>query len=155
MLQSRREQILDKSLDRLGVISTTAGYATDAGESVHLGEHPPIGPDDPQAGIVVMVGEDAPNVRGNAIFNKLRLAIQGVVKVESLSEIRSAYRKAEAIAADIKRAFELDDRSMGGLVTGLGLERGITRVLDREPGSEYVGVEVEYFAPMKEEWGTP
>lgn len=151
---SRRERVLDEVLSRLSAIEAGADYATSAGSSVHLGEAPVFGDEsDPKEAIVVVVGEDEVKFHGNGLLLMLPLRIQAQVAVSRL-ELGTAYQYAEAIVADIKRAMELDDRTLGGTLNGF-LERGPTRTIARDVGSEYVGVEIEYRAPMKEDWGNP
>jgi hypothetical protein len=157
--KSTREKILDAVVARLAVIATDhedITFASAAGQSVHLGEAPPFGPDDPLEAIVVAVGDDDPRFQGEAFLIVLPLSIQAIVAVPAGQlEIGAAYRAAEAILADVKRAIELEDRTLGGLVKWHGLERGSTRTLRREPGSEFVGIEIGYSAPYAESWGAP
>ncbi len=152
---SRRELILDKTIERLEAISTNDGFATDAGKSVWLGEAPPFGDeeDDPRSAIVVLVEDDEVTSQVGAIFVDVPLTIQAVVAVSTPLEYRKAYRDAERMLADIKRAMELTGRTMAG-VNGF-LRRGVTRTLPREPGSAFVGVSIEYRCSVKESWGNP
>ena len=60
----------------------------------------------------------------------------------------------EAMLGDVKRAMELSDRTLGGLVQRQ-IERGATRILPRESGARTVGVMVPYVVPFTERWGAP
>lgn len=156
MQPSRREAILDALKARLEAISTASGFNTNAGASVHLGEAPPFGPDDPQAAIVMVVEDDEVVFQGLGLQITLPISLQAVVASSAtVVELGLAYRTAEAILGDIKTAVELSDRTLGGMVGGTGLERGVTQTLKREPGSEFVGVAIQYRARYHESWGNP
>lgn len=158
---SRREQILDAVLERLRAISVSEGFATDAGASVHLNEAP-LGPDDPQDTIVVCVEDDDVKSQGEGFLIQCTLTIQAIVRCAQIGGIGQAYRRAEAILSDIKKAMELSDRNLitgdsprTGLLAWKGLERGVTTTLKREPGSEFAGVSVGYGCKYQENWGNP
>jgi hypothetical protein len=153
-MAARRREILDAVLARLEAILTADGFVTDAGANVHLGDAPPFGPDDAREAIVVVVEDDEPKWQADGFFIELPLSIQAVVATGGV-ELGTAYQTAEAILEDIKTAVELADRKLGGLLAWHGLERGSTRTLQREPGSEFVGVAVEYRCPYRENWGNP
>lgn len=152
---SRREQILDAVIARLEAITTVGGFTTNAGAEVHLGEAPAFGPDDARSHIRVVVGDDEVGSHQAKLLIVLPLSIQAIVPVTTSMDLGLAYRDAERVLADIKRAIELSDRTLSGLVKDHGLVRGSTRTMEREPGSEFVGVAIEYRAPMHEEWGAP
>lgn len=152
---AKREQILDALLARLEAITVAGGFSTDAGASVHLGEAPQFGPDDPGTAIVVAVEDDEVSQFQLKGFITLPLTIQAMVAITTAVDLGLAYRDAERVLADVKRAVELEDRTLGGLVAWHGLERGTTTTLKREPGSEFVGVAIQYLAPMHETWGAP
>ena len=144
--QSQRERLLDVTKTRL----ETTGYA------VYLGEAPAFGEDDPDEVIVVMVEPDEVEHQGEGFLVTVPLSIQAVVKAGvSAWDLSRAYRSAETVIAAIKRAMEVEDRTLGGVVAWNGLERGSTAPLEREPGSEFVGVSVQYRAPIEEGWGAP
>lgn len=159
VVKSRRELILERIVSRLEAISLshdTIAFATDAGQAVFLGEMPGFGPDDPPYAIVVTVGDDEVAYEGEAFLIQMPIGVQAVVP----ADLAKPYMASEAVAADIKRAIELPDdvdggRTLGGLLAWHGLERGSTRVLQREPGSTFVGSEVQYGAPYREGHGHP
>jgi hypothetical protein len=70
------------------------------------------------------------------------------------ADLDDPYLAVEAVLGDIKRAIELEDRSLGGLVDQR-FERGRTRPFEREEGSTAVGVIVPYIVPYYESWGAP
>lgn len=152
--QSRRELILEAIVARLEAIAVshdTIEFATNAGASVHLGAAPGFGPDDPTQAIVVVAGDDEAAFQGEGFLVRLPIGIQAIVS----ADLSAPYASAEAVLADIKRAIELTDRTLGGLVAWNGLERGVTRTLQRDEGSTFVGVEIEYSAHYTEGWGAP
>ena len=149
---STRMAILQTLLTRLSAITQVGGYLTDAGDQVYLGEAPALGPDDPDAAIAILVGDEDPNWQGSgrACVIKLPLTLQAVAK----TEIDGAWLMVEALLADAKRAIETADVDLGGLLTG-PLARGPVTTLPRETGSLTVGASVGYTATFKEGWGTP
>jgi hypothetical protein len=143
---SKRELLLD----------ATKALLDATGYQVYLGEAPAFGEDDPDEVIVVMVEPDEVDHKGEGFLVTVPLSIQAVVKAGvSALDFSRAYRSAETVIAAIKRAMEVEDRTLGGLVAWNGLERGSTAPLEREPGSEFVGVSVQYRAPIEEGWGAP
>lgn len=159
--KSRREVALADLLNRLRFISKAKGYNTDAGLHISQGETPHFGPDDVGAAIAVFVGDDTPEMSGGMVRTRVPIEIWATVPANMTAPLLSI----EAIIADIREAVEIEkdgstDRSLG-VVDGspatmpTGLERGPTRPLRREPGSEYVGVSCEYVARFETPWGTP
>ncbi len=154
---SRRRVIVQAALARLQRIQTVNGFATDAGAALYIGEAPELGQDDPDAAICLLVPDDVPKQQGNKILVTLPLEIQAVAKVDQSKLwllIDNAYVEepwliAEVVLEDIKRAIETQDRTV------LDLERGVTRVLRREPGSTVVGMGVRYSLQYQETWGNP
>ena len=149
-MASRRQQVLAALVARVQAITVDDGFNTDAGTAVYLGETPMLGPDDPLVAIALIVGDDDPGYQGEHVFVKLPIEIQGV----AFADQTDSWMAVEAVIEDIKRAVELEDRSLGKLLRS-ELERGPTRTLRREPGSSTVGAGVTYLAPIAEKWGTP
>jgi len=147
---SRREHILEELRTRLKVIRTAAGYATDAGETVFMGEAPELGPDDPPQAIAIVVEDETPDHVAENVHSLLPVTIAALAK----ANLEEPWMTAEAVLADIKRAVELADRTLGGAVR-LRMERGITRTMQREAGSETVGIAIQYRCPIVEKWGDP
>lgn len=152
-MASRRKLILAEILTRLEAITTANGFNTDAGAEVCLNEAPGFGPDDPEQVIVVKVNEDFPGHQAMHTFIRLPIDIQAMAKADP-TDATSAYITAENILEDVKRAIELEDRTLGRLVQRQ-IERGSTRTMEREPGTPYVGIAVTYTAPYIEQWGSP
>lgn len=150
MAASTREQILEVVLARLRAIAQVDGFSTNAGAAVYLGEAPALGPDDRDVAIVIGIGDDAVRYQGEQLYLDLPLEIGALAK----ADLSAPYLAAEAVLADIKRAMELTDRTLGGLVKRQ-MERSPTRTLPREPGSTAVGVAITYVCPYTEVWGNP
>lgn len=147
---SQRRDILEAVLARLGTILTSNGFATDAGGTLFLGAVPELGPDDPSVAVAIIVGDDAVTFQGENMFIALPLHIAAVAK----ADLDEPWIAVEDVLSDIKKAIELTDRTLGGLVQRQ-LLRGTTRTVPRDPGSLTVGVAVEYRAPYREAWGNP
>lgn len=149
-MATRRERILGEFIARLQKVRVEGGYATDAGEEILLGQVVALGPDDPAVVIAVVPGDDRPQFQGVGNFISWPIEVQGVAG----AELDHAWLMVEAVVGDIKRAIETDDRTLGGLVSRT-IERGVTRVLPREPGVDIVGAGVTYLVPYVESWGQP
>jgi hypothetical protein len=149
-MSTRRRLILEAIKTRLEAIRVAAGFETDAGEAVYLNEAPAMGPDDPAVAIAILVGDDQTTWQGLCALLRLPIEIQAIAK----ADLDSPWLAVEDVLGDIKQAVELDDRTLGGLLAPY-LERGATATLKREPGSEYVGATIVYFAPYKERFGHP
>jgi hypothetical protein len=67
--------------------------------------------------------------------------------------LESTWRQAETILGDIKRAIELDDKTLGGLAADLAA--GESTPIPREEGSQTVGLLIEYRVLYTELWGNP
>lgn len=150
MASARRQLILEALRDRLALITVEHGFNTDAGATLFTGETPELGEGDPEVAIALLVRDEEPQFQGENILTRLPIEIQALAK----ADLNDPYLVAEQILGDIKRAVELDDRTLGGLVRRQ-LERGVTRTLTRQPGSVTVGVGVLYVAPYVEKWGHP
>jgi hypothetical protein len=147
---SNRQEILEVLQARLAAIQIANGFQTDAGLHVFTHETPDLGPDDPEQAVAMVVGEDEPFFQGEQVFLKMPVEMQAVVK----ADLDTPYVTVEAILADIKKAIELPDRTLGKRIRHQ-IERQSTRTLLREPGSETVGVGITYVCPYTEVWGNP
>lgn len=145
VVKARLEAIVEGQPSADGVV-----FATSAGELVFMNETPALGPDDPDIAIAVVVGDDAPNRTGEHVSLELPLELQAIAK----ADLEEPWAAAEMVLADIKRAMELRDRTLEGLVRPR-MERGVTRTLEREPGTPVVGVGIAYLCPYIEQWGAP
>lgn len=154
MPASKREGALLEMRRRLQQIRIANDFLTDAGETVLIGEDPVFGPDDPPMAIAVMVGGGADAVRGmsGTLDCRVPISVQAFIRADAADEPMLAI---EAVLADIKRAVELEDRSLDGWCLPTGLMRTGTRSLERAPGSEFVGAAVDYEAQFEEGWGKP
>jgi hypothetical protein len=147
---STRQQIIEVFRARLLAIAAGAQFETDAGATVFVNETPALGPDDPATAIAVVIGEDIPSRSGEHTILELPIEIHALAN----ADLDAPWVAVEAVLADIKRAIELPDRSLGGLVKAR-IERGSTRTLEREDGSTTVGAGITYLVPYAEVWGDP
>lgn len=156
MRTTRRQRILEAIKGRLEAICRSNGYETDLGANVLLGEFPTFGPDDPEQVIAILIGEDQIGEHLSNIPITLPINIAAIVK----PDVAEPWVKVEQAICDIKRAVELTDRSLGGLLIGgrnnaEGLFRGTTETLERRSGSDAIGAQVTYGAKYVEAWGHP
>jgi hypothetical protein len=148
---SRRRLIFEVYRDRVSAIRGTNGFATEAGRAVSVGELPNLGPDDPEDAVAIIGGNDDWRQQGKAFFVSWPITVWAVTKASR----EAPYLALEHTLADIVRAVELDDMTLGGLVY-----QAIRRIpprltLPREDGSQVVGVGVTYMHDFKEGWGAP
>lgn len=151
MATSKRQRILEACKARLSVVETPPYYAGFDEILVLLGEVTELGPDDPPAAISIVAGEDSVTRQGNKFLLTLPIELQAIVRVD----IEEPHAQGESLLAGIKRAFELADRTLNGLVTSDSIQRLSTRVLPRESGMTTVGVGVTYTVDYEETWGAP
>jgi hypothetical protein len=98
-------------------------------------------------------------MQGGTVRTRVPIEIWACVNVG----FNSPLLLVEAVIADIRVAVEIEtdgatDRSLGIFAGGpatmpTGLDRGPTRALRREQGSEFVGASVEYIARFETRWG--
>lgn len=115
-----------------------------------LGETAVLGEDDPEEAIAIVVRDDATPFQGENVTVVLVLECQAIAK----ANVNQPWLAVERVLVDLKRAIELEDRTLGRLLPNR-LERGPSRTLPREPGSETVGASVAYVARYLERWGEP
>lgn len=148
---SLRQQILAAVVTRLSVITQASGdYFTDAGATLFAGEAPQLGQDDPAHALAVLLVDDEPRLAGPAYL------VTGTLEIHAVANptLDDSWMVVEQLLADIKRAMELPDRRLGGLLHA-DMERGPARALPRQEGSLTVGATMTYTLPWKEGWGLP
>lgn len=149
---SVREQVADAVIARVREIQRINGFNTDAGLAVVLGQRVAPSESDPDTVLQVMVGSDTNATwQSGKVFYRIPFEFQ----VISRAGRAESWREAERLLQDVKRAIELPDTKLGGLLDHPGLERIPARTLEREPGAEDVGIEITYLAPVQESWGNP
>lgn len=148
---SVREQVIEAMLDRIAAITTVNGFNTDLGKAVVVGLKIQLGPDDPDAALEVMLGDDQRATwQAGKLFYRLPITFTAIAKAGP-----EAWRTTEQVLQDVKRAIELADTRLDGLLDHPGLERLPARVREREAGATDVGIELTYLAPIQETWGNP
>lgn len=156
MGDSRRLRILEALKGRLEAITVGNGFHSDAGARLYFGELPKLGPHDPPAVLAMIPKEDVVGAALNNIPITLPVDIFALLK----PDVDEPWVTVEELLADIKTAVELEDRTLGGLLTGGrdnpgGLVRGTTEVFPRQSGAEVVGASITYGCPYAEAWGFP
>lgn len=149
---SKRERILAVLIGRLERIERLNGFATDVGLTLYVGELPTLGPDDPDDAVALIVGSEQATWQQGKCFITLPIAVVALAKVGC----QDAWRKVEAVIADGKRAMELEDRMLNGLLDQVKpMERGTVEPYPREPGSTTIGSSLGYVIRFTETWGAP
>jgi len=140
-------------LERLGALAATItkanGYDSDAGLKVFIGGTGELGPADPDYAIALVPGDELAEEQGR-ISNTLPVAVQAIGKSDALD----AWINLELLLGDLKKAIELEDRTLGSVLKGV-MKRGITRSIERPPGATTIGLEIFYTCPYVDEWGNP
>ena len=144
-MATRRQQIITEIVSRLQAITKASGFETDAGEHVFVGEIVRFGENDPGSAITVVVGDEATVSQRVKVIYDFTLDIQALFA----AQLDDPWERIELTIGDIKRAIELEDRTLGGMVNGNGLS-GLERV---EPGSSVIGASVTY--NDNDTWGSP
>jgi hypothetical protein len=150
---SKRLTILNAIKARLAAINGVGVFVTDAGDRIFTGVLPQLGPDDAYPCLVVYAADDSVGNQQSRVMLSLPVEIAVVVPVDALA--KDEWDRVEAALADVKRAIELPDRTLGNRLVQDRLRRGSTRMLDRDPGSTVAGVVIRYELPYYEEWGEP
>lgn len=153
---SKRQAILEVFYARAVVIRKQNGFQTDLGATLLLGELPHFGPDDPKAVLAMLPQEDV--IIGG--LQNIGLVLPVNYAVILAPGCADAWRIVEMGLSDIKKAVELADRSLGGLLDGgnnnaEGLQRGTTETWPGVSGLEAVGAVITYAAKYHEGWGYP
>ncbi len=149
MAETTRQLILAAFLAAVREITIANGFATDAGNTVYIGETAQLGDDDPDQAIALVVDDDDARSPGY-VFVTLPIVVQALAK----ADLDEPWLVVESLLGDLKRAIETEDRTLGGLLKS-ELQRGSTRTLAREPGSTTVGAAITYRCEYVEVWGNP
>jgi hypothetical protein len=153
MADSIRKRILLVVASRVAAITTENGFNTDAGRSVYIGGMPTLGPSDPDAVIAVIPQSQ------NAGLTQMHVAGEwpiDIVAVANASAQRDDHALlVEDVLADIQRAIELEDRTLGGLIGARDFSVGDTKPYDREPASDVVAVAQTYSFSVQRVFGSP
>lgn len=150
-MKSRRHRAIEEIGNRLRLIAVANGFRTDAGAAVFMGQQVTFGPGDSGAAIDVIVGQDEVLHQAENVGTAVPVEIHALVK----AAIAEPLLALEEVIADVKRAVEQSDRTLGGALVPRGLERVGVRPREREEGSEFVGAVVEYRLTIAEQWGNP
>lgn len=148
---SNRTEIETVLLERLAAITVTGGYHSDAGAAVFVGDVPMLGPDDPDAAIAVVPGDDNPRSTQEQVAIEWPIHLFAIAK-DSLAQ---AWALVESQLEDLKKAIEKDDAVVGRANAKALIRRGSTRTIPREPGTTIVGVSLTYWVSYTEVWGNP
>lgn len=137
---------------QLATIDGTGSFVTAAGTKIYQGFLPQLGPDDTYPCLAVCISDDEVGNQQARVVLQLPIDIYVVVPIGSESAV---WTEVEAALADVKRALELEDRTLGGLLGNERVRRGPTRNLERESAGVVAGVVIRYTLPYFEEWGQP
>jgi hypothetical protein len=149
-MASRRQLILEALSARVAEITISHEFDTDAGLALYLGELVELGPDDPETAIAIVVGVEEPRYQGENLYIALPITIHALAR----PDLDQPWIAVEQVISDIKRAVELPDRTLGGLVKRQ-IERGSVVTIERAAGSTVVGMSITYTCPYLEGWGAP
>lgn len=150
-MASRRQLILETMRTRLLAILVASNFNTNAGREVHLNEEVNLGPNDPEVAIAIIVNDDEVRFSvGDKLAVDLPIEIQALARADAAEP----WIAVEQVIQDIKRAVELADRRLGGLLQK-DMERGSTRTIARKGGSTTVGAAIAYPVQYAEAWGAP
>lgn len=147
------QRILVAISDRLSQINTGDGYYTNAGQQVVRGQHSLDHTCLPGVSISLETRASRDALKRNAI-------VDATVVVEALAEIKAEPAEDVAVymAADIQRALESDDRTLGGLLvadSAGGLTWQTDEIIYPEASETQVGVRVTYAIPHIRRPGDP
>lgn len=155
--ESRRQLILEALRTRAAEIEIANGFQTDVGKRLYFGEVPNLGPHDSNQALAIIPMEDQ---IGELQLGNLSILLPVNFVALAKPTLSEPWVIVEQVIADIKKAIELEDRTLGGLLTGgrnnpEGLIRGTTEVAVRQSGSDAVGAMVTYVCHYAEAWGHP
>ncbi len=140
-------------LERLGALAATItkanGFDSDAGARVYIGATPELGPADPDYAIAIVPNDELATEEGR-ISNTFAVEVQAIGKADAAD----AWINLELLLGDLKKAIELEDRTLGSILKGV-MKRGPTRTIERVPGATTIGAGIFYTCPYVDEWGNP
>lgn len=153
---TRRQQILEALRTRAEAISVGNGFDTNAGATLFLGVIPSLGEGDPGAALAMIPRTDIIDVNST---DKMPIELPVDFIAIAKPSLDEPWVAIEQLLGDVKKAIELDDRTLGGLLRGgrnkSGMYRGTTDTLERRSGEEMVGALITYVCPYSECWGEP
>lgn len=151
-MPTRRQLILAALATRVAGITVAAGFETNAGALMFIGEAQELGPDDPDQAIAMSIGDEEPKWQGpgKALLPRMTVSFAALAK----ANLDEPWVMVETLIGDIKRAVETDDPWLGGLLQ-FPFERGPVQSRKRQPASETVGAVVSYRVQWKEGFGVP
>lgn len=144
-----RADIFEAFVDRLHQIQRVNDFESDAGKNVLTGVEAELGDDDPEAVLLITVGDESiVNHQANVAFD-----LPYIISILVRADLDQPWMTAEKVIGDVKKAIQTTDRSLGGLLQGQqNLRRSEVRTLERESGSGYVGSSITYVVRMVENW---
>lgn len=146
---TRRLLILERLGALAGVIQKANGYDTDAGLRVYIGAAPELADADPDYAIAIVPADELTTEDGR-LSNTFPVEVQAIGKAGAVD----AWINLELLIGDLKKAIELEDRTLGSILKGV-MKRTATRTLERPPGSTTIGLGILYTCPYVDEWGNP
>jgi hypothetical protein len=153
MADSIRKRILQAVITRVAAITTENGYTTDAGRNVLVGLLPKLGDGDPESVIAISLQDQSAELT--------RLHVAGTWPIEIIAVVNANAQRdepallVEDVLADIQRALELEDRTLGGLINAQEFEVGPTRVFGRDSASDVVAASQTYSFYVQRAFGAP
>jgi len=150
MSGSKVLRILQAVKGRLQAVNQAGGYVTDIGNDVRLTRAQPA---DIEAPCALVFRNDRTVVETSHAASRCDFTIT----VEAYAEIVGDEMEAgEALIADIQQAVELEDETLGGLLTQqYGLTFQSDEIFFPETGANVVGAAVTYSAPHIRKHGNP
>lgn len=154
MAEPKRLRILRAMKTLAEVITVANGYASNAGQHVHLGRLR-VGPREDLAAVlpalVLNPGRTETPAQGRAAQIRLPVIWQGLV----IEDLDDPVAEAEIVVGDVKRALFAPgvDATLGGLA--VDLEMGEVEPVPREDGSRVMGLQVEALVTYVETRGAP
>lgn len=147
------QRIIDAVADRLALVHSATGFYSDCGENVFRDRREPAEHCLPC--FAVFFGErTATQTRNNRAACDLEINVFAYARAGEYS----AEQLGIELLADIQKAVEVGDMSLGGLVRdrdGAGLAFASEEIFLPEIGASAVGARVTYFAPNVRKAGDP